>query len=171
MFKKALVAAALLSAVSMNAANAADGTITFTGNIIAQTCEVNGAVPGDIPVTLGDYTTGEFNGSGSTAGNETITMALTNCPTTVNNVSILFGGTADGDNADLLAVERTGAGVGIGIYESNGSTIIPINNSSANIALANGVGNASFIAKYVATATAVTEGAANATAQYTIQYQ
>lgn len=171
MFKKALVAAALLSAVSINAANAADGQIVFTGSIIAQTCEVNGSTPGIIPVALGDYTTGEFNGSGSTVGNNKITMNLTSCPAAVQNVQILFDGNADGTNADLLAVDRPGAGVGIGIYEADGSTAIPIKSSSANIALSNGNGNASFIAKYVATASAVTVGTANATADYTILYK
>lgn len=171
MFKKALVAAALMSAVSMNAANAADGTITFTGNIIAQTCQVNGSVPGDIPVNLGDYTSKEFNSAGSTVGNETIRMELTACPTAVNAVSILFGGTADSTMPALLANSSGATGVGIGIYEADGSTAIPINSASANIPLTAGVGTGTFIAKYVSTAATVGEGAVNATAQYTIQYR
>ena len=172
MFKKALVAAALMSAVSMNAANAADGSIIFTGNIIAQTCQVNGNAPGDMPVNLGEYTSKEFNSAGSTVGNETITMALTACPTNVNAVSILFGGTADTTNPELLANSSSGAtGVGIGIYEEDGSTAIPINTASANIPLTAGAGTGTFIAKYVSTADTVGEGAVRATAQYTIQYK
>lgn len=173
MFKKTLVAVALLSAVSMNAAYAVDGTITFTGSIIAGTCEINGAsAPANIAVPLGNYSAFEFGASGSTVANATIPMALTNCPASVTNVAILFNGTADTTNPALLAVNAGGAtGVGIGIYEADGTTAIPVNNASALVALAAGAGNANFVAKYVSTAATVGEGNANATAQFTIQYR
>jgi len=169
MFKKALVAAALLSAMSMNVAHAADGTITFKGNIIAATCEVNGAAPGNIDVTLGDYSTSEVGVTGTTLGSTQFDMALTGCPTGVDEVTMLFDGTADSTNGDVLKVTAA-TGVGIGIYETDGAKIL-INTPSKPITLTSGDGTASFVAKYVSTGDTVGAGDAGAVAQYTIQYR
>ncbi|MBD9646302.1 type 1 fimbrial protein [Pantoea sp. PNT02] len=175
MFKKALVAAALLSAFSFNAANAVDGTITFTGRIIATTCDINGGPGGsvDIPVAMGTYGADQFGASGSTVGSVPFQIALTNCDAALTSASVLFEGTQDAANPQLLALTTGGTtadNVGIGIYESNGSTQIPLNTSSASQTLNGNAATLNFIAKYVSTDATVTEGDANAVANFTIQY-
>ncbi|MDR6352454.1 fimbrial protein [Pantoea sp. SORGH_AS_0659] len=170
MFKKALVAAALLSIVSVNAAHAADGNLTFTGEILAATCTINGSAPGNINIPLGNFSVNEFGSTGTTAGNGKIVMELAGCPNQISTVKIQFEGTPDDDNPSLLKINGSATGLGIGIYETDG-TPIPIGNSSRDITLTSGAAKAEFDAKFMSTANTVGAGSANATATYTLQYR
>lgn len=171
MFKKALVAAALLSIVSVNAAHAADGNLTFTGEILAATCTINGSAPGNINIPLGNFSVNEFGSTGTTAGNGKIVMDLAGCPNQISTVKIQFDGTADNTNPSLLKIDGSGAtGLGIGIYETDG-TPIPIGMSSRDITLTSGAARAEFDAKLMSTASTVGPGSVDATATYTIQYR
>lgn len=175
MFKKALVAAALFSAFSMNAANAADGTITFTGRILATTCDINGGPGGavDIPVPLGTYGADQFGASGSPVGSVPFKIELSGCDAAITDAAVLFEGTADSADNTLLALTSgadTASGVGIGIYEADGSTQINLGSSSATQTVTGNAATFNFIAKYVSTAATVGEGEANGVANFTIQY-
>ena len=118
-----------------NAAVAADGTVNFTGEVIAASCSISagagtsvtGAV-GDqtIEVKLGKISSNSFKGiagNGIEAG-QTVNLNL-DCGTTaadLNAVMMQFdpqaGSGIDGKNPSLLKSTGTAAGVGIGIFNT-----------------------------------------------------
>ncbi|KAA0945705.1 MULTISPECIES: fimbrial protein [unclassified Pseudomonas] len=161
------------SLVCSTAANAADGTINFTGNISTAACTVSTASASQT-VNLGTVTASTFTGTAGVAVAPTrFTIALSACPDTLTTANIKFDGVANTANSNLLALSsgQTATGVGIGIYESNGSTLIPLQTAAAPISF-DATGNASvdYVAKYVSTAASVTAGTANAVTNFTIAY-
>lgn len=161
------------SLVCSTAAAAADGTINFTGNITTAACTVSTASASQT-VNLGTVTASSFTGgAGVSAAPTRFTIALSACPDTLTSASIKFDGVADTTNSNLLALSsgQTAGGVGIGIYEANGSTIIPLQTASSTITF-DATGNASidYVAKYVSTAASVTAGTANSVTNFTIAY-
>ena len=46
---------------------------------------------------------------------------MKDCPSTVTTVSVLFDGTRDTNNSDLLAINGTASGVAIKLYEDDKS--------------------------------------------------
>ena len=168
MLKKAFVAAALMSTFAFNTAHAADGQINFTGRILASTCDI---APGDVnqTVALGAHAIDAFKGAGSQVGDTSFSFNLSGCDASINGARVIFEGTRDDDNSDLLKVSAA-QGVGIGIYEADGTTLVNLGQSSALQPITSNAGVLAFVAKYVSTAASVTAGEANATADFTIQY-
>lgn len=169
--KKTLIASLLLTSAAMPAAYAADGQINFTGEIIAAACTVD---PADATQTvpLGKMASTAFSASGTTAGVAPFKISLTACDNSISDVSVRFDGSADADNPQLLEVNGGAGGLGIALYEEDGSTLIPINSNSKVKSIASGSAiQLNFIAKYMATANTVTAGNANASAQFTVDYQ
>jgi len=166
--------AIIVSALTMNnMAQAADGNIEFTGAIVSNSCKVTGTGSSDsnFGVTLGKVHTNALKNSGVTAAPTPFTIKLSDC-VSVTSASVTFDGTLDSNNKSLLKlspVTDAATFVGIGIYESNSSTLIPLLNKSATKTLINGAANLEFVAKYVATGTA-TPGVANASATFTVNY-
>lgn len=172
--KKTLIALALISApVLMSTANAADGSINFTGNITDAACTVD-TNSASQTVTLGNVSSAAFNAVGSTAAPTKFDIKLTNCPETVTSAAVKFDGTINATNSDLLSVssDSTATGVGIAIYEANSSTQVPMLTSSASQTIDStlATNTLSFVAKYMATAATVTAGSANAVTDFTIIY-
>ncbi|PFH11522.1 major type 1 subunit fimbrin (pilin) [Collimonas sp. PA-H2] len=177
MNRKSIIAILLTGSAFGSIANAADGTINFTGNITTVACTVDptsGVTPN--PVLLGNVSTTAFPIFGSSAAPTMFSITLSACPATVTTARAKFDGPTAAGNPNLLAL--TGAGspgvatfVGIGIYEQDSSTLIPIGALSAPVPVlaANPTTPMNFIAKYVSTGT-VTEGTANATSAFTISY-
>ena len=84
---KALVAALIATSglLSMSAAQASDGTVTFTGSIVATSCVITGG--GNIAVTLPPVDASALNASGKTATPTQFNIAMTGCPATDRNRS------------------------------------------------------------------------------------
>ena len=84
-----------------------------------------------------------------------------------------FDGTRDTANSSILAL-TSGTGVasnvGIALYESDGSTLIPLNTDSAQKTLVSGDNTLPYVAKYMSTASSVGAGKADAVAYFTIIY-
>ncbi|UJD79349.1 type 1 fimbrial protein [Serratia rubidaea] len=174
MMNKTLIAMAILgSAAFISAAQAADGTINFTGNITDAACTVTPASASQT-VALGTVNSGAFAAAGDTASPTKFGITLTSCPATVTTASVKFDGPTDAANSNLLALtSATGVatGVGVGIYEENATTLIPVSSTSVSKTLSTTTDTTfNFIAKYVATAAAVTAGPANAVSDFTISY-
>ena len=76
-----LLSVLILAGTAMGAqvASAADGTITFNGDITAQTCTIDGAGSGanDFLVTLPTVSTSALAADGVSAGRKTFSIALT----------------------------------------------------------------------------------------------
>ncbi|AVK07401.1 MULTISPECIES: fimbrial protein [Pseudomonas aeruginosa group] len=144
---KSLLAAAVASLVVGNAM-AADGTINFTGNITAASCNITGGagtgVTGDkgnkiIDVNLGTVSIDALGGTagGGIAAGTNINLDL-DCGATgtgLTHVQLRFdpqsGSQIDPNNNQLLKLTggSTAKGVGIGLYKQDG-TRINLSNSS-----------------------------------------
>jgi len=69
-----------------------------------------------LDVSLGKVSQTAFTGSGSTTSTTRFDIQLKDCPETITSAAITFGGSADGTNANVLAVTPgTGAATGVGI--------------------------------------------------------
>lgn len=154
------------------AVNAADGTIQFTGNITNDSCTVDTTSAGTQTASLGTIAATSFGSSGEAAGSAPFQIVLTACPATVTSVAVRFDGNADATDARLLALDSgsSASAVGVGIYDDAG-TIIPMHADSKTYAVTTTGATMNFEGKYVSTGTTVGEGSANATTEFTIQYQ
>ena len=83
-----------------------------------------------------------------------------------------FGGTAHPTDRRLLALTegQAATGLGVAIYEGNGSTLLPLFTPSASKTPDSNAIDFTFVAKYMATAATVGAGTANAVTNFTISY-
>jgi major type 1 subunit fimbrin (pilin) len=172
--KKSLIAVALLTGCAFaGMANAYDGTINFIGNITDAACTVT-ANTANQTVTLGTVKSSALPSVGATAAPTRFNIVLTSCPATATSATIKFDGPANTANSSLLALTNTAGvatGVGIGLYEQDAVTQIPVGSASASKSLSTTADTTySFIAKYVATSATVAAGSANAVSNFTVTY-
>ncbi|KWF03357.1 fimbrial protein [Burkholderia pseudomultivorans] len=189
--------AAGLAFLTINAAHAADGTISFSGEIVAASCAITGgngaSVTGSkgnqtIAVKLGKVSADALAGTagGGIAAGTAINLGL-DCGATgagVNTVKVRFdplgGSGVDGANNKLLKITGTAAGVGIGIYNSEGTLLNLGANETFDAPLVKGgtekepvyTANLAIRAAYVKSGTGtVTAGIANGTLPFTLTYE
>lgn len=164
----------LLAAAQVNAAEASDGTISFTGNIAAQTCavSVNGGGSSET-VTLPKVAAGVLNNAGAIAGNTRFTLALSNCSATTGDVYAYFEQGASVNSNGRLINTGSAKNVDLQLLDSNNK---PINVGStdqdsapATVALTNGAGTLTYSAQYYATS-AAEAGDVASTVNYSINY-
>lgn len=179
---KTLLSAALVAAVAtigfVPTANAADGTITFSGKVLSSTCTVSNASSSVVAVTLPDVPKSSFTAQGSVAGLTPFNLDLTGCPTTPSGVQV--GATFTGASIDSSAAgtikNTTGAtfsNVNVQMTDSTGTAINLSSNSNPVSAAISGTGTSTLSYKaqyYQPTATAVTAGLVTASVTYTLTY-
>lgn len=169
--KKIALISAILSLSVFQAANAADGVISFTGSITGTACVVDTSAIAQ-PVNLGTVATTAFSGgSGATAAAKRFNIVLKSCPASISNASIRFDGITDTINPSILALSngQTASNVGVAIYEQD--NLIPVGSASSSVALEEDVDNTlTYFAKYMATG-AVGAGTANSSTAFTVIYQ
>ncbi|MFI0488956.1 MAG: fimbrial protein [Yersinia sp. (in: enterobacteria)] len=132
MNKKLLVMTLLAGASFTSMVHAVDGqgTLAITGEIIEAGCNIDSGSK-SISVPMGKISKTAFTQVGDTAGAKPFEIKLTNCPSTITNPSIRFAGKADIKNRQVLEVTGGAVGVGIGLYEADATTIIPLGVKSA----------------------------------------
>lgn len=171
-----MIAAGVI-AISQNAL-AADGTITFNGNITAQTCTVNGNGAGanNFTVALPTVSSSILASAGQTAGRTPFNIALTNCAPNSGNVHTFFesGATTDSTTGNLILTAGGATNVQLGLLNADATAIkagfADASQNSKSTAITNGSATLSYFVQYVATG-AATAGAANSTVVYTVAYQ
>jgi len=153
---------------------AADGTINITGEIIDAGCNINGSGSSSavVPVTLGKIAKTGFTNVGDTSGAKSFDISLTDCPEGISSATVRFSGPVAAGNNRVLAVTGGAEGVGVGLYESDSTTLIPLGSDSAAKTVNADSMNFRFFAKYIATAVPadISAGPANATADFAISY-
>ncbi|MEH3481085.1 MULTISPECIES: fimbrial protein [Enterobacter] len=170
--KTYLFALSVLSA-SVLSAHAADGTINFTGSVIDPACT---ATASNANVAMGSISKSALSSVGATSQGKQLAITLSSCPAAATKATITFSGTPDDTNSSLLKVtaadsNTAATGIGIALYEENGSTLIPLNTASSSKTLsATNDTVYNFIAKYMATNATITGGDANSSVSYTINY-
>lgn len=142
-FRLPLLAVLVAGPCMANAAT--QGTLTITGNIVDQTCEVDAAQMtrtvdlGDI--SKGSITTAAVDGS---VASRPLKFDLTKCPASAQSVGIRFDFTPDASHTTYLSNTGTGAGVLLGItddqdnLEQSGGVVLATNlDTSAGTATVN----------------------------------
>lgn len=153
-------------------ANATSGVINFTGNIQTAACTVSTASQNQ-EVQLGNVAAADFTATGATTANGKISVVLSACPESVTAAAVSFGGPADQNNGNLLALSAssTAKNVAIALFESDSSTAIPLATKTRSFPVtASAETTLTYFARYQSTAPTVTEGSANAAADFTVLY-
>lgn len=175
--KKLVLAVAMVSALGMGAAHAADkghGKITFTGTIIDATCSID-AESLDQTKELGAISMKQLDGGGKSSPID-FDIKLHDCSTaTLKNATVSFNGVAGDSTAGLdgaLAVTGQGSGVGVVITDMGGNVIKP-NVASPEMVLNDGDNDLLFQA-YVqgsSVANAVVPGTFSSVANFMMDYK
>ncbi|SKA20020.1 fimbrial protein [Novilysobacter spongiicola] len=175
--RKSIVLAAGLTAAVLAplSASAADGTITFNGEVTAQTCDITTPGGEDFTVTLPTVASSALATAGQTAGRTGFAITLANCPTG-GDVATYFepGATVDNDSGRLNN-QGTAGNVQVQLLGDNGQ-LIPVQasgtaqaNSQWVTVAGDGSANLDYAAEYYATG-AATAGGVTTSVAYTIIY-
>lgn len=147
-------------------------TITVTGNVHVAACRVDPSSQ-NVPVDLGKHSIYQLKNIGDSTDPVTFSIDLEDCPETTNSALIKLDGFADADNNQLIKLDDmpdSASGVGVAVYDNTG-TIVPLWMPSAAYQLQKGSNLLSFTAKYVVSKLPVTNGIADATVSFTLNYQ
>ncbi|MBI0278574.1 type 1 fimbrial protein (plasmid) [Hafnia alvei] len=174
--------AAVLAAMAIAGAGAADGTISFTANVVDATCSV-APESKDMIVDFGKTSLSGFNsqtsGSQYTSVAKTIVIKLLNCPESVSKATITLSGasqTTGSGRGGLLPVSGSGAATGVVIFfdaGANGGAAIQLNTPfTRNLVEGdNTINMRAYLGGTGDGSPAATAGTITATAQYSISYQ
>lgn len=151
------------------------GQIEFSGSITDTSCNIDSTSANQI-VDLGKWASSYFTGAGSETTKTAFHIKVKDCPATVTKVSVLFDGTRDSNNSNLLAVNGGAQGVAIKLYEDDKATPINLGTESKDQAVIagtsgsnSGTADLEFFADYISTST-VSAGSANGTANFNMVY-
>ncbi len=182
--KKTLLSAVMIAsfgiaALASQAARAVDGTITFTGKVVANTCQfsVNNG-PASNTVVLPVVFTSSLTAAGNVAGTTPFTISATKCDTNLTSVQAYFTSTAniDGTTGNLKNTGGTAGNVQVQLLNGTTNVPMPLNaasataqNSPVGSVSSGGTVTMSYKAQYYATGTA-TPGPVSTSVDYTINY-
>lgn len=170
----ALVLAFCLASGSAYAATT--GTVTITGLVVDQTCEI---AAGDInkAVTLATVPESAFTAIADVVAPQTFTIGLTNCSAGADVYAAFSAPLADVDaGTHTLINQGTATGVNVILSEQDDTQIL-LNDATYTLTTAQtlttvlGANTLTYSAAYYATAAAVGAGTVTATANYVIAYQ
>ncbi|HBP1615472.1 TPA: type 1 fimbrial protein [Pseudomonas aeruginosa] len=161
------------AAIAASGTAMAANTITFSGEVTDQTCQV--AVNGftDPTVILDSVPVSALDGAvGRSAGETAFTLQLTDCvaPTADEHFTTLFQATNPSAAGNLVNTAASGAtGVALQLLDSVGGAAVP----AGDIVLANGATSTSYdyAVQYVSEAATVTPGPVLGAVTYTLRYE
>ncbi|WP_019448647.1 fimbrial protein [Cupriavidus sp. BIS7] len=184
---KILATSLVLAAVSP-AAFAADGTITFTGRVSAQTCTISGDGGGrNFTVTLPPISSSTLATANNVAGRTPFNIRLTGCTPNTGNAAVHFepGATVDLGTGRLRNTVVTAPASGstpavtaagnvqIGLLNADLTSIAVgsafASQNSQQVAISNGAATLQYFAEYVATG-AATAGTLSTSVMYSVVY-
>lgn len=181
MKKLAIVASLVASFGSVGLAQAAStGTITFNGELTANTCDV--VVDGqdaDATVVLPTVSTNQLQSVNRTAGDTGFVMALSNCTGTLETASAFFqaGASVDAVTGRLINLNGTATNVSLQLLDGSSPSQAVIKAGSQDQITAmtyqdvtGGSTTLPYIVRYYAEA-ATTAGTVVSNVVYSIQYQ
>lgn len=178
MMKKQLLTTSIITALVMAAgiANAADGTIVFTGIINDGSCDISA---NSINQTIPLDSISSVHVNGSTAGQaiagtgKPFEIELTNCAAG-KSVQVQFGDAAQQEGT-YNAFTTTGAGTGVAIQLLDGQNadaeIVPgIATTAFTLPASGGDATLTYTAQYLRNAASVAAGDVSSTVDYTLSY-
>jgi len=182
---KALLLTSAIAATGLfvSAAHAApDGTITVNGQVLAQTCLVDGNAYGTADnktVQLPNVLATTLASAGATAGKTGFNIAITGCDLALKTVQTYFsGGDINSSNGHLDNSSTAAAVAGnvqVQLLNASGAAmdLSQANATAQNsqvVSLSNGNATMSYFAQYFATG-AASPGAVKSTVSFTMIYQ
>ncbi|MFC6299257.1 type 1 fimbrial protein [Pseudomonas sp. CCM 7893] len=174
---KAHVLAVLVTASIAPFAMASDGTINFTGQLLAATCAVtvNGAAS-PATVTLPSITAGSLSATGKVAGQTNFNIKLTGCTGTATTATAFFeaGGGVDPVSGNL---KNTGTATNVQLQLVDGTSNLAIKagdvaqvTTNSRGTIASNAATLPYAVQYYATGLA-TAGTVLGTVTYSLNYQ
>lgn len=172
------VSTIFLLAALASAAHAADGSISFNGDISSETCNISAANgTNDGTVTLPVVSASSLSTPGATAGATQFAITLSGCPQPFKKAAAWFEAGSNVDAASGRLINTGSAkNVDIALYNMDSNTPINIGqgsgfgNSGASFDIINNSAILNYRASYYAKG-AVTAGDVIATVNYTVQYE
>ncbi|MBL5825928.1 fimbrial protein [Serratia fonticola] len=178
---KLVVAGSVVAALAaINVANASDGTITFNGNLTANTCDV--VVDGqtsNATIVLPTVSTKQLATAATTAGRTGFVMALKNCTGSLKTASAYFeaGVSVDPISGRLKNMTGTASNVALQLRDGTSSSMATIQAGNANqilnasyVDVSTGTANLPYAVEYYALG-ATTAGTVVSNVVYSIQYK
>lgn len=175
--KKSLLSTALaatLGAIAFvpSAFAASTGTITISGQVVADTCaiSVNGGTSNT--VKLPTVTTNALGTAGATAGDTSFAIALSGCDKTLTTAAMTFSGSNVDTTNGNLNTTGTGQAGNVQVRLLSGTNVINMHDqtNAPAIALANSTGSTTLTAQYFANGGAASTGAVNTSVGFTLTY-
>lgn len=150
------------------------GQVHFTGSVTDSSCNVDTNSENQ-NVDLGKWASSYFSGEGAETTKTAFHIKVSGCSDSVANVAVLFDGSRDSTNTNLLATTGKAAGVAIKLYEDDKSTAINLGSKSRGQGVVKETGSGGsadleFFADYISTAATVKPGSANSTADFNMIY-
>lgn len=175
--KKTIIASLFAIAISPALAQAADGMLSFTGNVTSTTCTLTSGTNGTQTVAMPAVNVASLGRANEVAGLTTFNVTLGNCGSTARLVRLDFGdagSTVDPTTGRLINTARTNSNVQIALLDGHTATTpmrlgTPAAQTSA-VTTASGGASIPLAAQYVATGGAATAGAVASSIQFTIAY-
>lgn len=174
--KKVLSILGLFAGLALNPAQAADSTITISGNVVDNTCQVSLASQ-DFIVNLHSYSTKLFFKTGSYTEMVPFRLQFDACGSAAVGVRIGFNGvTITNDNSLLRndSASLAASGIGIQILSAD-QEVLFVNQEQDDLrwtrVSSGAASSVLFYARMVANVTPVTAGLVKATATMTLEFQ
>lgn len=152
--------------------NAADVLIRVTGNVKVNTCEFNADSQAlTVPMKAAMLGKARYQ-VGDVFEPTTFAINISKCNSATTKAHVTFSGTASVLDSSVLGLSEGGArGLGIQLRDAQ-DTVVALNHASAAYTLQPDVTNTlTFTARYVATAAQLQPGAADAVADFAIEYE
>ncbi len=173
---KLLLASAISLSVALfaaPAAQAADGTIEFTGNVTAVTCTINGG-NADFNVVLPTVSAASLATNGAVAGRTPFKIEVSGCTPDTGMISTFFEADAQVTAEGRLSIDDGGAkNVQVALLNDSHNEIklgAAGNQGSQKVSLAGGSAVLNYYAQYEATGVAEA-GAVATRVRYTMSYE
>ncbi|CAK6501299.1 Major fimbrial subunit SMF-1 (plasmid) [Pantoea sp. Nvir] len=164
----------LLAAAQVTAAQASDGTISFTGNIESQTCtvDVNGG-GSSATVPLPNISSSHLQAAGQTAGSTRFTINLSACSSDSGEIYAYFEQGANVNADGRLVNTGTATNVELQLLDGAGNLLNAGSTAQSTAPLTaqltGGAATLTYAAQYYATA-ATTAGSVASSVTYSINY-
>ncbi|SDR43186.1 major type 1 subunit fimbrin (pilin) [Paraburkholderia fungorum] len=167
----------LLGFASMGA-HASDGMLIFNGNISAQTCQINGTVPGKMTtVTLPTVSAAAMPSAGQSAGATPFSLTLSNCAVDSGTAHTYFepsSSTTDPATGNLVNT-GTASNVQVQLLNSD-SSVIALNKADADqnsksVNIDSGTATLNYNAQYIANGGAAGAGTVTSAVTFSMIYQ
>jgi major type 1 subunit fimbrin (pilin) len=170
---KTLLSTALVAVIAATAfapsAQAAGGTITISGKVLADTCVV--AVNGGSTVALPTVMTGALNTVGAVAGATNFDVGLTGCDSNTSSATMAFsGGNINSSTGNLNNTAVGGSNVQVQLLNGVSAINTSDNTNAPVISVSSGKGTTTMTAQYVAATAAATPGLVSSSVNFTLTY-